>query len=366
MVWWDASKKFLTRCIDYAYTTIEHLFDIVSVVPKTLRSSVNVVTKKDVAQDTLRVFVFNILPFFLASELRKRLNQEQDDSELERTYSLVLLSLTMLIGLYTFRQDLEKNIKELILPLKAASVSKVEMDLCEANQCTPLRFLKGNVRDVVAYLISFETIKMLNWMPAGDIVVTPLLLWLHGRYILGMVLPLCQRHQVVYAKEHNELVLALGIAHQALHWSMSSMMGYLGDSSIIDDEIHDMCIVLMIMIASHLRFASPVSESKRTFIDPVGIYQDGIGVLFDQGSQILKIIAPPLLAHVNHRKAKGRLLTGSLSCVKTAWQHPSMQALKWVFLPKMLQNETNFINDPLIARNWEEIRRQLIVFFFAN
>jgi hypothetical protein len=237
-------------------------------------------------------------------------------------------------------------------------------NVCLEAQCSTLRFAQGSVRDIVTFFATEFVISLIGYVPiAGGTTASVLSIYHRGRYVLTIVLPeVCNRHQVIYLKEHSELALSLGLGHFSSSFllnkalEMSTGIPQIYYKSAIDQLL----LIVQMSVAAHLHLPQPQKESKRTLPDPVLLYQDLIGFLFDVMLLGLKLKIPRMMNARETEAFKESLKQlpwdNILKFLQLIHDHPAAQIL----LPKLLRSTELFLADPIIAYDWEALRTCMI------
>lgn len=394
MGWWGTVKKWTSTVVtnvplsqvvksvgNFIFNTVQYLFEELSVIPKVVYTMVFRPLTRMLTGHELRITVEDLLPILVFTQIDNSIQNLSDDylenhpeaafPGADLAFKMTVNALHLGIWIYLLRKEMQMKVRTLMVTLESGTALNEGnfnvMNVCEEEGCTALRFIKGNVRDLIAFIATDFAISGIGYLPwIGERLKTGLLVLHYGRYALTMVLPqLCNRHQMVYLAEHPELVLALGLTHAALSALVMNGLNFLPAGNLADESvINKFMLTATIAIASQMRLPQPTRRSSRN-LDPVGTFQTVVGFLVDNNAAGFKKTIPELLKLLK-KDSPGLPWRKVVSVGGKIWLHPAVQLvsqfLKYLLLPRMLQSEERFINDPIIAPNWDGVRNTLILY----
>lgn len=364
----------------YSYKTIAFLFEQVGVLPKVVYEAVNHPPTKKWVKHLAHITAVDLIPLVLVSythHLLQTMGQnylnQQNDPEGEplttNSYMAIQTGLYLLsVANWTFstHQKLKLLVDTTLVTLEApVAVNGIHASppstICVEANCSTLRFLQGSVRDLTTYFATEAAISLVGFVPIiGGTTSAMLTVYHRGRYVLTVVLPdLCNRHQMIYLREHSELALSLGLGHAASAHVVNSMIeSATGISPIFYKATIDQITLLTHMaVAAQLRLPPATLSSNRSQIDPVQVYQDGIGYTFDIFSKGLKTM---LLHRERPRSVKEMVKTVPWTKISANIDRVRSFPLAYILLPKSLLSFQAFIHDPIARDLWPVIQDKLI------
>lgn len=337
-------------------------------------------------EDLLPLATLNYLNDNLQSEADNYLQDHQDDSMVSLSTILQMGVGLLQAGMWVYntRKKTQLLLRVSILSMEtnntlhADSKARGARELCQDEDCSKLRFLKGDVRgaasfwssELAIYLLnlgfSMLESEKLNWIsPAGWYtaqigygLTTTLSIYNRGRYVTTLVLPdLCDRHQQVYMKEYPELALSLALSHAGVSWLATfAIQRITSIPPVYYQTLIQFILIAQIGLASHMKLPPPVKNSLRSIPDPIAAYQSVIGFIFDTFALGLKKTLPQLLKGKRSEINWGEWLRMG----QAGWNHPGTAAVRFILLPKMLYSFKGFTQDAVIAPNWQSLRITLI------
>jgi len=375
-----AQNSFTTATTRYSYKTISYLFEQISAIPRFIHTLVTHPPSRAIPAHLLRITVEDLVPLVLlpyssdvllrkARELLESVPESEDWLSATTAIEAVILLLravTLITWIYSFRAKIEFLVRTLAVSLEAPIVFNNEnpsaaMTVCKDEGCTQLRFLKGAVRDLVAYEATEALIYSIRLL--SPLLANSLLIFHRGDYLLTLALPnLCNRHQVAYLWRHSDLALSLGLGHMISSWLLNSFVERTSGipSTYYYRQLDLFALIIHIGIATHLTLPQPAKNiSTQGSPDPIAYYQKGVGVIFDVLMQKLKGYAPQFINIRQYQRLNAAFLNPSWSKFSVAGT-VSWHVLAYIFLPPMLQNTHSFINDPIIRTNWPTLQKAII------
>lgn len=370
MEWWES----LENVGRFGFNTVSGLVEQFPAVIKVGHSTFFHRDTRRIALQSARIFLEDITLAFVVNYVHDLLQNagqayldEQGDYSFLSIYMAMQLSLyllTVLNSVYKTRKQAQIFVRTAVLNLEASStlvpVNQYQpMTICREERCGKMKFTVGQLRGLSSFYVTEFSLAMLRFVPhAGNILAEILSVFHNGRYIQQTVMPeMCNEHQMIYLKEMCEYVLALGINHAATSYAITWFMEkYTGvPATYYESYIKQFVLLFSISLAAHMRKPAPVRESSR-LPDPVALFQEGSNLAFNVVVSGLRKELPPLL------KKRSEGLPWGLWAAKAAaaWQHPVARYVEFFVVPRMLRSKRAFIQDPVIAPNWEGVRKTLI------
>lgn len=365
---------------NFSYQTISYLFQQIGVLPKVAYAMVNHPPTQKVVKHLARITVVDLAPLVIVSYTNHLLqtagqqhlnHHEAPDQDPLSTSSYMTLQMGLyLLNIATWAYSVHAKLKLLVnttlVTLEAppainAINSLPPNTVCTEANCSTLRFLQGSVRDLTTYFATEAAISLIAYIPiVGGTSAALLSVYHRGRYVLTVVLPdLCNRHQVIYLREYPELALSLGMGHAASTRAITAMIeATTGISPVFyNTTIEQLTLITQMVLAAQLNLPTAPLSSSRSTTDPVRIYQDSIGYIFDVFSKGLKTM---VLNREKPKTVKELLQTIPWSSlyekINTCRDFP----LVHVVLPRSLHNARNFINDPIVRDSWPTLQNKLV------
>ncbi|CDZ76323.1 hypothetical protein BN59_00590 [Legionella massiliensis] len=398
-VWENASlTAFAIGTASVTYNTIDYLCRKVSALPKVAYSIVFHQNTKTVASHLVRIGIQDVLPMVTASYtndfLQRRgqayLNEQQQDESLLSVDTLIQSSLILLntaCWIYTKRRGMQAVARTVTLIVEASSAwtDKIpKMKICEEEQCSTLSNVQGSFQDLVSYYGVEGLIKLVSYIPiVGEGTASALSIYHNGRYITTLLLPICSRHQELFLKEYPEYALANGLAlagtSALASWMIESSTGAIATklatlapaaiSSLLvglsagiprgyyETAVHQLLLIAQVGIAAHGKIPKPVKKNSRNIPDPVALYVGAINFSVDWVIEGGKKKLPSLFSKQSGYSVPWEKLP---NIARAVWANPVVSKITWVFLPRMLQNSQQFIDDPLISYHWEGLKQKAV------
>lgn len=376
-VWEHPSASHVAR---FSYNTLIHFCEQVAALPKALYSAVMHPPTRTVASHLLRIAAEDVVPMALATyanNLAQHHGQayldarkEQDWWSIDTVLITGLYALHTAAWIYTTRKEMQFLVRTAVVTIEAPTLLNAArqtppMTVCVDEQCSSLRYIQGTGRDTVAYVATQAALYLLNYIPVvGAPLATSLTVYHRGRYVLTVVLPeVCNRHQMEYLREYPELALSLGLSHWGASWIANTyIQSFTGiPTPLYAPAVIQMLLVAQISLAAHLHLPAPVKKSSRSALDPLTLYQDFIGFLFDVMSLGLKIKIPRMMKAQQSNNMKEFLMNLPWSDWSgkgnRLWHHP---LLTHTLVPRLLHSRNAFLLDPIIEANWKNLQKTLI------
>ncbi|WP_412754225.1 hypothetical protein [Legionella donaldsonii] len=375
-------KKTAVDRFRSSYSVLENLAKEIDAAPKVLYSAVVDPQTHKVASHVARILVED-LPLIMAPSYANTLIQQSGYSYLNNESDVPWLSIDtsiiMALGLldwsvwvYTNRHRVQMTMRMLVVLLEAGddlTLHKPKMTICSEEACTDARFLKGVIRSTIKYSTTKQLVKLIGYIPViGEPLTSLALAYNEGSYIVSTIIPeVCDRHQEEYFNEYAGLIFALGIGHALTAKGAAFLIEYLTTKYLIalpkfyyEEAFSSALLVLFFSIAAHMKLPPPVPQSTYSIRDPIIAARRAIGVVFEILFAGSRIVLPRI---VN----KERLPTISLAQVGKIWKwgeaiwfHRWTDKARFILLPHSLQSMQYFIDDPVIAPNWNGVRNKLV------
>lgn len=373
--WENASlTNFVIGTASVTYNTVDYLCQQISALPKVAYSLVFHQQTQTVASHLVRIGIQDILPMAAVSyannSLQHRgqtyLNEQQPDETLLSVDTLIqssLILLNMACWIYTKRRGMQALARTVTLIVEASSAwtDKIpKMKICEEEQCTTLSIVQGSFQDLVSYYAVEGLIKLVGFIPiVGEGTASVLSIYHNGRYITTLLLPICSRHQELFLKEYPEFALSQGLAlagtSTLASWMIESSTGVPRD--YYESAVHQLLLIAQVGIAAHGKIPKPVKKNSRNIPDPVALYVGAINFTVDLVIEGGKKKLPSLF----NKGASYSIPWDEVpNAARAVWANPVVTKITWVFLPRMLQNSQQFIDDPLISYHWEGLKQKAV------
>jgi hypothetical protein len=360
---------------NYSYQTMIYMLEQVPVIPKVVRSIILHQPTQQVARHIIRITLEDLAPLALVSYISQCLQDKAleslDDEKhttwinTDTTVQVAIYVLQAATWAYTVRKKTQIAVRTILVTLEAPYqlnrvTDALPMTICSDERCSRLRFLQGSLRDMTTYWATEAAISLSSYIPiAGGSLAAMLTVCHRGRYVLTVALPdLCNRHQMIYLQEHPELALSLGIGHATGSWFINSLVQTTTGIPFIfyASTIEQFMLIVQISIAAHIQLPKPTKASTRSDVDPVRMYQNTIGFLFDVVSLGLKMKIPRMLNNGGSRSAADIITSApwssAIKYTKMIGQHKLMQTL----LPSMVRDRTSFLRDPIVHSIWPSLQ----------
>lgn len=272
--------------------------------------------------------------------------------------------VSAIVSGYLFRKKLQFGVRMLAITLEATDVARSAVqikNICEEEGCNTLRYLKGAVRDNVNYWVSDVLIRGVELIPVmGTTTATILSVYHQGRYVMTLVLPICNRHQEVYIIENPGLIMSHGFTYQFLSTVVPITIEYTTGFSreIYQSPLSQLFLIMQVSLAARMELPQPVSKAKRAIIDPVTLLVALIDLVFEVVLLGLKRYIPQRVANSEGSSIPWDKLLSGLSRI---WSNPVVQRILFFILPRMLQSLHRFRNDQLISQHWESWRGEALI-----
>lgn len=364
----------------YSYKTVAFFFEQIGVLPKVVYEVANHPPTRKVVKHLAHITAVDLVPLVLVTYTNHFLqmagqnylddheNPEQDPLS-PNSYMAIQVGLYLLSAAtwtYSAHAKLKLLVNTTLVTLEApVAMNEIHASppntICAEANCSTLRFLQGSVRDLTTYFATEAAISVVGFIPyVGGTTSALLAVYHRGRYVLTVVLPdLCNRHQMIYLREHSELALSLGLGHAASVHAIDSMIeATTGISPVFyKATIEQITLITQMAIAAQLKLPHAPLTSSRSTTDPVRLYQDGIGYTFDIFSKGLKTM---LLNRERPRSVKEIVKTIPWSEISSTMVRVRDFPLVHVVLPKSLHGSYEFINDPIIRDLWPTLQAKLV------
>ncbi len=372
---------------NYSYQTIAYCLEQIAAAPKVMRSVITHPPTRVVARHLLRMATEDLIPLVFVTYFNQCL-QERGQTYLDENpdaawlstntaiqYSLYLIQLTSWAIRVNRKTELITRMAIVTLeasPMLGKVNTSSTMTVCvEGNDpCTKLRFMQGSIRDLTAYWSTEAAIALIGYTPiAGGTLAALLSVYHNGRYVLTVALPdLCNRHQVVYLREHSELALSLGVGHAASSLVVNSLMEVATGIPRVfyAGAIEQFILMTQMSVAAHLRLPIAQKSSSRNLPDPVLYFQNGVGFIVDTLLLGLKAKIPRMLKGREPGSNVKSLLI-NLSNTEYFWltrlvkisQKMGASPLAHI-VPRLLRTKQSFLQDPIISSNWAAVKISLV------
>ena len=364
---------------NYSSKTVEYVFEQISVIPKMVRSIKDHQPLRTVAGHLLRITAEDLAPLILVTYVnhliqtsgRAYLEDEPDNAWISTDTAIQtgLYLLQAATWAYSVRAKTQMLLRTTIVTIETPPILKriktsQPMSVCIDEQCSTLRIKQGDIRDLVAYWSTEAAISLVGYVPAvGGPLAAVLSVYHRGRYVLTVVLPeVCNRHQVIYLREHSELALSLGIGHAGSSWLINSLVETTTGIPPVfyNSAIEQFMLITQMGISSHLQLPTAKKESSRRLLDPVLYYQNLVGFAFDIGLLGLKVKIPRMLNNQQPGNYKDILLHPSWSTIIHTVEKMHKNRLVKIMLPRLLHDAQSFIHDPIIIYHWPGFQAAIV------
>ena len=364
----NAVSGSITGFASSVYEGARHTLEQVRAIPEMLKTVATKERPRRLFTHTARIMAQDVMPIIAVNAANYHLQQYYDDETREGVANLAINVALFLAGsatsLFTKKKGLKINARTGLLLAgnsytfnKTTKDDRQKVDDAVCKDCTNLRFFKGEVRDILAYYPQQLAIDGLRYIPhVGDYIATPLSWILNGQLFLSHRLGndgICDRHRGVYYQENPELTMSLGFGHdmavKALTYPIESITGL--PAEYYRGPIASLMSLYFVGLVHHMNLPTPVKESKR-LQDPLSLIRKGIGITMDVAipgvkQQIIKLM---------QKTDEPLPIKQYADWVAGIYCHPKTQSILVWFLPKMLLNTKNLLDDPIVADSWVAIR----------
>lgn len=376
---WAKEKAWgaVSATAKYTYGTVSHLFEQIGVLPKTIRSLLAHESSRTITNHLAYIISHDLLPLLLVNFANNYIQQsfspeydEEDSSWLSANYfidcSLMLLGLA--VKAYNFRQGTQMATRTILVSLRAADAfnqinPRERSPLCIEEKCTVAQQIKGSGRELVELMANDLAVHLISQIPGMSGVSYLVSIYVRGRYIAKSTTPeRCPDHRAL----ESEYALALGLGHEGmamlLRAALTATSGLPPEFCL--KTMEQMLLMFQIAIAAHLNPPLVRSGEQTIPVDPMDLYERFMGWWTKVVASGLKKQIPPLL---QGPPSNIPWQTISNSLYKVA-HHPLTRQLKYIILPPMFHSEDQFINDPIIKRDWETLmnRTDSVLAFIIN
>ncbi|WP_133130429.1 hypothetical protein [Legionella yabuuchiae] len=372
-------KDSLTAISAYSYQTMHYLFEQGKALPAFTKSFIDHASTRTVANHLFRIAYEDVIPLVLVTYgtdlIHAQCNTyiaDEDEQSSATTIFILKSSLHLLetaTWIFKVRKQTQLFVRTAIVTLEAPLLfnknrSSPVMTVCTEAHCSTLRFVQGSLRDIVTYYSTELAISSLRYLPvAGNTLASFLLTYHNGRYLVSVALPeMCNRHQVLYLRQHSELAFSLGIGHAISSRTVNFLLEVLTKipASYYASSVEQLIFIFHMNVAAHLTLPNPPKALTRTIRDPIHLFQSTIGFVFDALLVGLKTKIPSLLPN----QQPG----GLIQTIKRAPWREIRNIHLWItsnsnariFLPKLLHDLPSFLNDPIIKSNWPALQQSML------
>lgn len=383
MGWYTDAKNWVQGILEHEttaaignsfYDTAVYTFQQIATFPKVARSVLFHPSTNKVAKHLLQITV-DLVPLVLVNFTNQLIQErgrayldDRPDSEYPSAETVLQAGLYLLktaAWVYSVRQQTQLAVHMAIVTIEttpmANSIKASTPTICD-NKCSPIQ---GSVRDLAAYIATEVAISFIGYAPGVGERLAYLLGILHkGRYITftGTLSGSCNDHQITYLKQYPELALSLGLTHAASSALITSLIKNTTGipTSFYASAIDPIMLIVLMIVAAHMDLPAAPRTSTRRTIDPVGLYQSGVGLVVDTGLLGLRTQIPRML--------KGKKAGNVTDVIRQLpWeaigrtrmqiqQHPITRLL----LPPVLHDLASFVDDPLVRSNWPVVQAALV------
>ncbi len=360
---------------NYSYQTMIYALEQAYALPEALLSIATHAPTQNVAKHLLRIAGEDLLPLVLVSYTSHLIQtQGRDYIKEEPDHPWLSTRATLQAGLYflqaatwafKIRKQTQLLVRTTIVAIEAPpAINSARLypplTICQDEQCSTLRFIQGSLRNVVTYWATEAAISLVGYIPvAGKIIATPASIYHRGRYVLSIVLPeVCNRHQVIYFREHSELALSLGLGHLSGSWIVNSMIERAtGIPAVFYASTVDQFLLIMQMsVVSQMRLPAPLKSSARAIPDPVLPYQNGVGFLFDTLLLGLKTKIPRMLKDQNAVNFTTAVKTIPIQELFSFIEAIRQNRMARILLPPLVRSLKSFRHDEIIQFHWPALQ----------
>jgi hypothetical protein len=296
MGWWDDIKGWgrslynnaplangVNNVGSYSYKSVLGLFELVNATPKAVHSVAFHPKTRMVAGHATRIIAEDLLPLVAVTYFNKciqDMNRYPSDEGDNSGFVSVDTAIGMGLGLLQLatwaisaRKKMQIKVRMAVVAMEAGKAfNGVRKDhlktRCIEEQCSPIRFIQGSLRDTISYFATEAAISLVGYIPyVGGAISAVLSIHHHGRYIMTIILPnLCNEHQIEMLTEYSEDAFALGLGHAAL-----TFLAVHGIESIThvprsfyESAVQEFMMITTLCAAAHMRL--PPAITKRGFI----------------------------------------------------------------------------------------------------
>ena len=383
----------------YVSTTANYIFDQIGTIPRVIDSVITHPPTRIIAGNIVRIAVVDLMPLVLWTYANQVIQENNDNPNqdwlsfdtMANTLSNLSQAATVAI---TIRQNIKLFSHLLMVTIKAPTLNKSTptVTVCTEANCTQLDRFEGLGRNLVVFWLTGAAINRVGNIPkVGPPLAALLMVFHYGRYILTIRLSaLCDDHQLIYLREHPELVLALGLGAAGSAKAVNSLIGPLCSTlannlpapawmmstlmetatpSVLYSTIDQMMLIIHMCVAAHMTLPEPKNISTRTTIDPVWVFQDGASFLIDAQALGIQTKVQRLFEKQQLVSLRDRLLRFKDKVLQLDWPTYNRrighvvhhtQFITHLILPSMFQDLRSFVNDPIVRPEWRALQAKLI------
>ncbi|MBA4695860.1 MAG: hypothetical protein H2069_00545 [Legionella sp.] len=352
-------------------TTGSYCYEQVSVLGKALGTTLSDPKLQTIAMKLLRMgcidFVLLVGLRYLNYQTQKigneylRTTPEADEVSVQ----LVMQAINVVVGLLALRKEIKMALGIAVVILETSDalnnpLNTINDSPCVQERCSILRYIKGSFRGIIGYEATAFAIYLLKFWPyGGEALSSGMKIYNDARYALTVTLELqgiCNRHQEEYLAQYPEVTLSFAMMHLALITMTASLLQTVTGipRALYQTGLQSFFVIAQINVAAQMNLPTAVVKASRRSFDPIVHFTRLIGLIFDTFLLGLKKQMPHLIKRHGEMIHWDELGAKALS----VWTHPITRGVKWVTLPRMLQNQQALIDDPLIP--WESIREKMI------
>lgn len=304
-------------------------------------------------------------------------------------YSVFLSGLTLVnygVRAYTLRQSIQSVIRVSVLDTLGPIAFKVKKNngeekmpsfsLCDKEQCTTSRKLKGLLREPVILLSNDLLTGAISAIPyVGKPASEVIRVGFNGRYIARMATPgLCERHKIQDLTQESmwSLGLTYGLTGMLMDKALESTVGM--PPYLYYRTLHHLLLLLHVNMAAHMHLSLINPEDATLPFDPLNFFEGIVRFTTDVVSAgLLKIVpivfkfdenAEPIVPLPTALQYGVGLLEHDIEKRDALASKLHFQILNKlvVIFPPVLQSMKGLLRDPIINLYWPGFNKRLTIY----
>lgn len=369
MGWGNTAYSWLTSGYSFIADTTKKVGTAITKIPSVAWSYVSTPTTRQITRSILHIVFEDLVPYLLLNQAFNSLQQYITDSSEENphawpTYFMLEAVKNVCqtsLSIYYLRQRQRSIARTAVLSLennKAWTEQRVTkpFTICEDEECSDLRFLQGNIRDLSLFYISELGIYLLKYIPyVGKPLSIAGSIYNKGRYVVRVITPeMCQRHSQRYVDDNQSLTLSLGLLHKGSVFTTSQFISWA--TNLPADELENMLdfLFLLPVVATATRLDLPAptkqsaEDSAKLWKDPLALYEQFMGWWVDVILYGLKKQVPKLFKGPKPTVDWNNVLEMS----KEVINHPAAKLTGYILINDTFHSIARVKQDPVIKHFW--------------
>lgn len=358
----------------FAYQVVARGMVQVSATPSVIYSSVTNQAVRTVNNHHLYIILYDVfLPavgmyaLSLLEEALRSLEDEENQDWISTNTALTASIALLQAASYVFivRNELNYRVHKAVLELEAPKKLIVHpyYNICAIKKCSTSKFLKASFNDAISYMLmqGFVIPMLFGHIP---LIGKTLTYWLKayntGRFAVLLAQPyLCSEHGTYYTQEYSAESAAAGGTHAL---AVEYALYYIETSTGIprryyETAVYNFLLMQQVALLTHSNMPKAVAAPTHGNRDPIYLTQYIINKLLAGLFISIHRIFKDLF-----KQEKSTFPWGEVANVAyRVWTNPVLQGTRKIVLPKMFHSSEDMRHDPLVQRNWESLRRRLIL-----